>query len=326
MLPLISIIVPFHNVEKYLERSLDSIVGQTYENLEIILVNDGSTDNSLEICERYAKYDDRIKIVNIEHGGVSAARNAGLDAVTGEYIGFVDSDDYIVEDMYMELYNALNQNNCDMATCNFYRVYGDDYLVDYNSPEEVVILNTKEAVKSVLLEKEMKVYLWTRLCSKKVFDNIRFPEGRDYEDADVSIKVLENVDSIIFLNKFFYYYINRDDSIDNNYDKKNVKDSMEIGYLRYKYVKENYSDLLLYNVASMISRLYYTYTGAEESELLKDYNMLDDYKDIIEELNNDVKLFNEEDVIFEVSQIIEDGIMIWEKYKDIIKLLDSDNK
>jgi hypothetical protein len=76
----------------------------------------------------------------------------------------------------------------------------------------------------------------------------------------------------------------------------------------------------------MISRLYYTYTGAEESELLKDYNMLDDYKDIIEELNNDVKLFNEEDVIFEVSQIIEDGIMIWEKYKDIIKLLDSDNK
>ncbi len=310
-LPLISIIIPFYNGESYLERCLDSVVNQTYSNLEIILINDGSTDKSLEICERYLKNDSRIKIISKKHGGVAMARNAGLDAVTGEYIGFVDSDDYIDENMYMELFNALIHNNCDVATCNFYRVYGEEYFVDHTFPYKNVILNREDAIKSILLDKELKVYLWTKLFSKKVFENVRFPDGREYEDADVSVKTLENVDSVIFLNKFFYYYINRIDSIDNSYDEKNVKDTIEISYYRYKHVKDKYKDLLLYNVVSMITRFYYTYINIENYDLFKEYIY------IIKELNNDMKLLNIDEVISEL-----DGEVIWDSYIHINQLLD----
>lgn len=312
-LPLISIIIPFYNCENYLVRCLDSVASQTYNNLEIILVNDGSTDNSLEICERYLENDSRIKIINKEHGGVASARNAGLDAVTGEYIGFVDSDDYINENMYMELYNALIHNNCDVATCNFYRVYGEDYFVDYTFPYKNIILNREEAIKSILLDKELRVYLWTKLFSKKAFENVRFPEGREYEDIDVSIKTLENVDSIIFLNKFFYNYVNRVDSIDNNYDEKNVKDSIEMAYFRYKYVKDNYNDLLLYNVISLIVRFHYTYINIDDYDLLKEYIY------VIKELNDDIKLLNVDDIVFETGEVI------WENYLNINQLLEIDN-
>lgn len=312
-LPLISIIIPFYNCENYLVRCLDSVASQTYNNLEIILVNDGSTDNSLEICERYLENDSRIKIINKEHGGVASARNAGLDAVTGEYIGFVDSDDYINENMYMELYNALIHNNCDVATCNFYRVYGEDYFVDYTFPYKNIILNREEAIKSILLDKELRVYLWTKLFPKKAFENVRFPEGREYEDIDVSIKTLENVDSIIFLNKFFYNYVNRVDSIDNNYDEKNVKDSIEMAYFRYKYVKDNYNDLLLYNVISLIERFHYTYINIDDYDLLKEYIY------VIKELNDDIKLLNVDDIVFETGEVI------WENYLNINQLLEIDN-
>ena len=313
MLPLISIIVPFYNVENYLEGCLDSIVNQTYENLEIILVNDGSTDNSLKICKRYAKHDKRIKVIDKDHSGVAATRNAGLDAVTGEYIGFVDSDDFIDENMYMKLYNSMIENNCDMATCNFYRVYNDNCYIDYVFPYENVILNRKDAIKSILLDREIKVYLVTKLYPKKAFDNVRFPEGREYEDIDVSIKILENINSVIFVNEFFYYYVNREESIDNNYNEKNVKDSLEMAYFRYKHVKDKYDDLSLFNTVAMITRLYYTYFS------IGDYNMLKEHLNIIKELNSDVKLFDEDDVVSTI------GETILSEYKNIIQLLEIEN-
>jgi glycosyltransferase involved in cell wall biosynthesis len=294
MQPLISIIVPFYNVENYLVRCLDSIVNQTYKNLEIILVNDGSTDSSLDICKRYSKNDSRIKIVNKKHGGVSSSRNAGLDAVTGEYIGFVDSDDYIDENMYMELYNNLIENNCDIATCYFCRVYGDEFYTDYNFEFDKRIFNREEAIKSILLDKELRVYLWTKLYSKKAFDNVRFPINREYEDIDVSISTLEKVDKVVFINKILYFYVNRESSIDNNYNDKNVKDSLEMAYKRYKYVKDNYSDLSLYNIISMITRIVYTFIEMKDKDKIKEYLYM------IKEVNDDVNLLDKKDIINEM--------------------------
>ena len=290
MQPLISIIVPFYNVEDYLERCLDSIVNQTYKNLEIILVNDGSTDSSLDICKRYFNNDSRIKIVNKKHGGVSSSRNAGLDAVTGDYIGFVDSDDYIDENMYMELYNALIENNCDIATCYFYRVYGDEFYTDDNFEFDKIIFNREDAMKSILLDKELRVYLWTKLYSKKVFDNVRFPINREYEDVDVSISTLENIDKVVFINKMLYFYVRREFSIDSNYNDKNVKDSLEMTFKRYKHVKDTYNNLSLYNVVSMITRIVYTFDEMKDKDKIKEYLY------IIKEVNDDVNLLDKNDI------------------------------
>ena len=126
----ISVIVPVYKVEPYLKQCVDSIINQTYKNLEIILVDDGSTDNCGKICDEYASKDNRIKVLHIENGGPAVARNAGLDIATGKYIGYVDSDDYIEPDMYETLYNAMIKTNAGLVVCNWYRQDGTNWVTN----------------------------------------------------------------------------------------------------------------------------------------------------------------------------------------------------
>lgn len=210
-LPLISIIVPVYNVEGYLDRCLQSICGQTYTNLEIILVDDGSTDSSGDVCDKFAQSDFRIKVIHQSNGGQSAARNKGLSIATGEYIGFVDGDDWIDPDMYEFLYCLLEENNADISVSSHYKERPKKTIVKYSSGE-LSVFTRNEAIRALVEDKQIRNYVWDKLYKRKLFENIRFPLNRVFEDIAVSYQVFYNADKVVMKGVPKYHYIVRDGS------------------------------------------------------------------------------------------------------------------
>jgi len=200
----ISVIVPVYNVELYLPKCIDSILFQTYENLEIILVNDGSTDSSAKICDEYAEKDNRIKVIHKANGGVASARNAGLRISTGEYIAFVDSDDWIEPTMYSELLDVCLNNDCDYVGCSAQIRGGTSGQIRFL---------TANAYFADYLSGDMFLTVWSRLCRREVCIEVEFPENRIVcEDGFVALPTLENAKKIAFLEKPLYNYNQRENS------------------------------------------------------------------------------------------------------------------
>lgn len=210
-IPLISVIVPVYRVEEYLHRCVDSILAQTYPNIEIILVDDGSPDKCGAICDDYARSHDSILVVHRPNGGLSAARNTGLDVCHGEYIGFVDSDDFICPEMYEQLYNDILTYKTKLAFChtNVYR-NGKVIPADYGQGTECL---TKEYVMHRALAESIWWSACTKLYHKGLFDGIRFPEGKTNEDLAVMMRIYDGCDRIAVNKNRFYNYWNREGSI-----------------------------------------------------------------------------------------------------------------
>ena len=208
----ISVIVPVYNVEQYLERCVDSIINQTYTNLEIILVNDGSTDNSGKLCDELAKKDERIRVIHKENGGLSDARNRGIDESESDLVGFIDSDDYIDSDMYEVLLKNLNDTDADLSMCALYDVYN-------NTPEAQVTnketwkLSSEQAIKMVMEAKILSVTAVNKLYRKSLFTDLKFEVGKIAEDAFIMIKLLDTCEKIVATNEKKYYYVHRENSI-----------------------------------------------------------------------------------------------------------------
>ena len=201
---LISVIIPVYNVEQHLNRCVDSVINQTYKDLEIILVDDGSTDNSGKICDEYALKDNRIKVIHKQNGGVSSARNAGLDIAKGHYIGFIDSDDFIVLDMYEFLYDLLVKNDADISCCNKFNFINNEYLPDKDFPREGIL-----SLNDILQDSGWGLHIVIKLFSRNVIDNIRFNENIAIgEDLLFCFEVLKNSKKTVFKNiaKYYYYY------------------------------------------------------------------------------------------------------------------------
>lgn len=222
---LISVIVPVYNVEKYLHKCINSILNQTYKNLEIILIDDGSTDNSGKICDEYALKDNRIKVIHKENGGLSSARNAGLDICSGDYIGFVDSDDYIAEDMYEYLYVNLIKNNADVAMCNYW-IENNLNTEIADSSLEKFILNNKSNILKFHLEHGMFFPVWNKIFKKEIIKNIKFPIGLNAEDVFILIDWINNCNKIVFGNDCKYFYLKRETSLYNRPANKNLFDEV----------------------------------------------------------------------------------------------------
>jgi len=207
--PRVSVIVPVYNVEQYLERCLDSIVNQTLQDIEIIIVNDGSTDNSLDIVNKFAEHDMRIKIVTRKNGGLAAARNTGLEHAGGEYIGFVDSDDWIDLDYYEKLYNTAKKYNSDIAYADFIRrgKYKNKKRMKFDKEEVSTEIHDKiKNCKNLTLG-----CVWNKIYRKElIFDNnLSFPEGQVYEDGLFSMKAIYYANSVASVpNTFYYYFVN----------------------------------------------------------------------------------------------------------------------
>ena len=211
---LISIIVPVYKVEKYLDRCIDSVLAQTYANIEVILVDDGSTDRCGKMCDEYAKNDNRVKVIHKTNGGLSDARNAGLDIATGDYIGFVDSDDYIAKNMFEKLYQAILETKADMSMCGVEQIdEKNTKLITESLPDDVTtgidVMNYKiNSVKGWLY-----IVSWNKLYSNNLFQELRFCNGKLHEDEFIANKILFRCNKIACISDRLYFYFRRSDSI-----------------------------------------------------------------------------------------------------------------
>lgn len=239
----ISIIVPIYNVEKYLDKCIKSIVNQSFKNLEIILVDDGSPDNCPAICDEWTIKDSRIKVVHKENGGLSDARNAGLAVATGEYIAFVDSDDYIEADMYKKLLSVALNNKCDIVSCKLRMVYENDKnFVTKDDSEDIIIYSTEDAM-SALIDDKIRQVVWNKLYKADIIKNIPFDVGKYHEDEFWSYKAIGNATKIVTIDYTGYNYLQRSDSImGNDYSLKRL-DAVEAKCLRQEYINLNFPEL-----------------------------------------------------------------------------------
>lgn len=213
---LITIIVPVYNVEKYLSKCLDSIICQTYKNLQIILIDDGSTDNSALICDEYAIKDDRIEVIHKKNGGLSSARNAGLDIARGDYISFVDSDDYIANDMIETAYNAVIAEKADLCIFGIKWIYEDGKTYDKVSYSPIIdeMLNKNQAFHKLCLDGYFYyVTAVNKLYKKSIFNNFRFPVGKLHEDEFTVHYIFNACEKIVSIKNELYFYIQRENSI-----------------------------------------------------------------------------------------------------------------
>ncbi len=216
MSELISVIVPVYKVEKYLNRCVNSIINQTYRELEILLVDDGSPDRCGDLCEEYSVKDDRIHVIHKINGGLSSARNAALEIVTGKYVCCVDSDDYIHPDMIRRLYDAAINSDADIAVCSHYEEIKDKLVINGIINDETVIWNREDALEKLIEDKELRNYAWGKLYRTELFDDVRYPDGRNYEDIATTYLLVAKARKIVKIPDYLYYYIIRDDSISYN--------------------------------------------------------------------------------------------------------------
>ncbi|MGI6180371.1 glycosyltransferase family 2 protein [Butyricicoccus intestinisimiae] len=270
----ISIIIPVYNVESYLDECIQSVIKQSYTNLEILLIDDGSTDKSGEICDSYKIQDDRIKVIHKKNGGLSDARNVGIEAASGSYIGFVDSDDYIDKDMYEVLYRNIIQYNADISMCKARLVDNQKIIKDTFHEDTVQVFDTKKDIlQAIYLGHGASIAVPLKLYKKEIFFHIRFPVAKTYEDAFVSWPIIKNAKRMVLQEISKYNYRQRAGSI--THAKKytqNILDVMEA-------YQDNYNAISVFdkNLAPIaLCRVWWSYRialgriyGVEKNEFSK---------------------------------------------------------
>ena len=208
--PLISVIVPVYKAEAYLETCVASIRNQTYKNLEIILVDDGSPDRCGAMCDAFAAEDPRIRVIHKENGGQSAARNMALDLATGAYIGFADADDWLEPGMYQRLYERMVEHHAQISVCGSRLEFDDGRIAylntDYPKDQRLRIFHTLEALENVISNKQLTNSLWDKLYQRDIFDGLRLSEGKIYEDMELMPKCLERAQVVVYDPEPFYHY------------------------------------------------------------------------------------------------------------------------
>lgn len=222
---LISIIVPVYRVEEYLQRCVDSILAQTYENLEIILVDDGSPDGCPEICDAYARKDQRVKVIHQENAGLSGARNAGIDLAKGEYLAFVDSDDYVAPDFIEALYEVLQETGCAIGQCRFAYVQGE--RLENEDNRSLRIYRGESLMEQLYASEDEATYFvvaWNKLYRRELFEQIRYPKGRIHEDEATTYRLFHEGRKLAFLDRALYgYFTQNTGSITSRFSKKRLE-------------------------------------------------------------------------------------------------------
>lgn len=242
MQPLVSIIIPVYNVEKYLHKCVDSVLGQTYANIEVYLIDDGSTDSSGKICDEYLKKDNRIKVIHKENGGQGSARNMALDVCKGEYIAFVDSDDYIKSNMIETMVKSIIKTCSDLGICGYIidtgirRTESSTYLNE-------TVFNNEELMKEYVYTSNIYTVLWNKIYSKKLFNDIRFPKFRAHEDAFIMHRILGQCRRAVHVGKCLYVQFIREGSTEQSaFSDKKLK-LLDCADDLADYYKNNFPDL-----------------------------------------------------------------------------------
>lgn len=256
---LISVVVPVYNVEEYLEKCVNSIINQTYKNIEIILVDDGSKDNSGKMCDKLSQKDERIKVIHKKNGGLSDARNAGIKIANGDYIGFVDSDDYIEEDMFETLYKLIKENNSDISIVSFNEIYNGK-LIGVKNSKKLEKFTKIEALKELLIDNKIQSYAWNKLFKRKLFTNIEFPTNKNFEDIATTLLLFEKANKVVLLEEPKYNYVRRDNSIVGVKNYKTYKDYLDVISEKYAYLDGKYEELDLWNAYNFVINMIWVYT------------------------------------------------------------------
>lgn len=277
---MISIIVPVYKVEPYLRQCVDSILNQTYRDIEVLLIDDGSPDRCGEICDEYAKKDQRIRVFHTENKGLSAARNLGLREAKGEYIGFVDSDDWIEPDMYEVLLKRMQETGADISVCSFWlENTGTKEASDYAK----AIYVGKESLRA-LVDGQLSNYVWNKLYCKTIFQTLVFPCGRNHEDIASMHLIINQAKSIAVLGATKYHYRIRNESITKTYTASNLVAYADAYLLQYRFLLNECSDLfaacreeLLLLPARGISRVWRWWYGCDLEDKQRFENLLKGY-------------------------------------------------
>lgn len=292
----ISIIVPVYNVEKYLDRCISSILEQSFTDFQLILVNDGSKDNSGTICDEYAKKDSRIKVIHQDNLGLSAARNIGIEASQGKYITFIDSDDFIHTNMLYILYNNLLENKADISVCNYNLVYEDKLTATNLGNNHIEVYNNIESVKKILEKSEtVMIIAWGKLYKRDLFDDIRYPVGKYHEDEFVTYKLLYKSTKVVVTDAKLYYYLQRSNSITGStYSLKRLEklEALEEAVMFFKSKSnEELSELAQFRYMLNIQIAYYKVKYEMNHEKivmdklrLQYHNKFDEFKNNIESI------------------------------------------
>lgn len=299
----VSVIVPIYNVEKYLERCLKSIINQTYKNLEIILVNDGSTDNSREIAQKYASLDNRVMLYDKINTGLSDTRNYGINKATGYYVLYVDSDDWIDVTMISTMVEEAKKYNADVVQVDFYYAYEDHLLYDdrYNKSDgKILILDNKELMTALVQNEKVKNFAWGKLYKFEIIKDILFESGMRFEDVFWAHQVMSRVNKYVLIHKPLMYYFQRSESISGSYKVENtdiIKGLLE----RHSFIKKNYSSLENESYKMILKTCFVHYDmllrikdnrSEKYREGIKQY-INENYYDFIEVVKNDKYLSNE---------------------------------
>lgn len=240
-LPLISVIVPVYKVEAYLDKCVSSVAEQTYNNLEIILVDDGSPDNSPAMCDAWAEKDNRVRVIHQKNAGGGAARNAALDIAQGNLIAFVDSDDYIAPDMYTHLFSLLDQG-ADIAECGHINVT-DDAAVFQECGSKAQKYTVEEAMHLHIQDTAFRQLIWNKLYRREVIGDIRFPEGKKIDDEFFTYQVIGNADTLIRSDRICYAYRQQANSVMHSMNLKKRLEAVAAKELRHNYILKYFPTL-----------------------------------------------------------------------------------
>lgn len=286
---MISVIVPVYNVEAYLRKCLDSVVNQTYENLEILIVDDGSTDQSGKICDEYQS-DRRVKVYHTDNHGLSAARNHALDRATGDYIAFLDSDDWF-EHTALERFITVAQNTgADIVACRFYQEYADK-TVEPEGIDTDFVVEGDEILKSMVIDRKLTEDVWNKFYKAGLFDSIRYPEGRLFEDKATTYKVLRRADRLAYTPVPLIHYRNREGSLSNVHSMKSLMDYWFVYREKFdtiSLISEQYHKVAVSEAIGAVSRMWRWYAGCTEQEKLEAKEVLNDMQKFVEEHRGEV--------------------------------------
>lgn len=284
----ISIIIPVYNVEEYLEECIKSIIKQTYTNLEIILIDDGSTDESGKICDEYKKKDNRITVIHQQNQGISVARNVGIELSKGEYIQFVDSDDFIKTNMVEDLYNIIKKEDVDLVSCSHY-IYTNGNVQEKEYSEKIEVYTQSEAIKSLILDKSIRFFAVDKLYKKELWQNVRFPIGRRFEDIATTPKIFKKVQKIAFYDKPLYYYRQREGSIMSKRSKEQQLEYIQSILEMQQELTNIVQDVqyyLNYNIVHATLNVFRSIGNYKIQELLQEQIVQHLYKKTVEIMEN----------------------------------------
>lgn len=307
----ISVIIPVYNVEDYLTECVDSILNQTYKNYEILLIDDGSTDKSSQICDDYSETNNKINVIHTDNRGLSAARNLGTEKAQGEYIFYLDSDDYVKNNVLERMLKIVEQDEVDIVCGNFMYTYPDRTVIAIKEEKEYEILDTYSAMEQLVKGEKIQNFAWGKLIKKEIAQNHKFPVGKLFEDMYWTHYIIDQAEKVAIDYQSFVYYRQRDNSISYSFNIKSL-DQLDGMIQRKEFIEEKYPNLLMKYLKIMnqnaknlswcvVRNLKNEQKNQGILRIRKFYNLIN--KDINEDI--EIKLFKKNITVYLVFKMID---------------------